>query len=80
MRDLDSDSDPDEFLQSASDDGGDACHWLEAGSENFAFHSLVSSKLACRWLPPGTPSTLFQEYLAVQRLRGGRAASCFMLH
>lgn len=75
VRGLDEDSDAEEYLQSGSD-GDNSPEWLEGGGETFAFHTVVPSKLAVRWLPPGSPAMLYQEYLGVQRLRNARAASC----
>jgi hypothetical protein len=75
-RSLESESDPDEFLRSAAEDEEDVNHWLAAGTENLAFHGLLSNKLACRWLPPGNASSLYQEYIAVQQVRNSRIVSC----
>jgi hypothetical protein len=73
-RSLESDSDKDDYLQSQSETEATEV-WFDTGVENFAFHTMVPNKLAVRWLPPGSPALLFQEYLGVMATRGSKSAS-----
>ncbi|CAJ1450988.1 unnamed protein product, partial [Effrenium voratum] len=77
IRDLDSDSEPDQDgAFNSEDEDNELKAWLDKPSSGLVFNTVVNKEhLVRRYLPPGNLAELFEHYQALQSLLGARSVS-----